>query len=899
MASKAQKKRRSAAHATLTLKDRLSRLSFATACRLLGKNGSALIREGGKFDINIAEAVYLRGDLFRLRVDGAVVTITLKSDARQRLCHNCTRCSSACVHVGAAYALILEEKTALGLAAPPRQRTPIESLDEETLVQQALAERQERADAERMLVRSTNAKRLWTDYLVTNSLTGKTYRVALRGWDPGASYCTCPDFRINTLGTCKHILHVQKKMRRKFPAATRNRTYRPNRIAVHLRYGPTRELRLLIPPRLDATAKKYLAPLADRAVEDARDLVRRIDKLAGLGYDVTIYPDAEVHIGDVLFRQHMADKVAEIRKRCRTHPLRKTLLRAELLPYQLDGIAFAAGVGRAILADDMGLGKTIQGIGVAELLAREAGISRVLIICPASLKAQWRNEIHRFCDRGCQLVVGTAEQRAVQYGADAFFTVCNYEQVLRDIIPIEQTPWDLIILDEGQRIKNWEAKTSRMIKGLRSRFALVLSGTPIENRLDDLFSVAQFVDERRLGPAFRFFNRHRVVDEDNYVLGYKNLDELRHRLRPMLLRRTRASVMKDLPPRTNEIIRIEPTAEQWEMHRGHLQTVRSIVSKPYISEMDLLRLRKALLACRMSADSTYLVDKQDPAYSTKLDALDDLIGSLFAEENRKAVLFSEWTTMLGLIEPLLDKHVIDYVRLDGSVPQRRRQQLVHRFQNDPACRVFITTNAGATGLNLQAADTVINVDLPWNPAVLEQRIGRAHRMGQKRPVQVYILITEHTIEEGMLGTLSAKHELANAALDTDSDIDKVDLLSSTEALKSRLESLLGKVPDAPIDESERTRQTEEAQRLARQQQVASAGGKLLTAAFAFIGDVLPEGAQTEATRKLAGDIRAGLADCVETDEQGQAKLTVTLPDASALDGLADALARLMEGVRSH
>src|SRR5208337_69193 len=161
----------------------------------------------------------------------------------------------------------------------------------------------------------------------------------------------------------------------------------------------------------------------------------------------------------------------------------------------------------------------------------------------------------------------------------------------------------------------------------------------------------------------------------------------------------------------------------------------------------LLRLQKALLMCRMAADSTFLVDKEPPGHSTKLAELDSLLEKLAAEPGRKIILFSEWTTMLDLIEPLVKKRNIGFVRLDGLVPQGKRQALVNRFQRDPQCVLFMATNAGATGLNLQAADTVVNVDLPWNPAVLEQRIARAHRMGQQQPVQVYVLVTEGTIEE--------------------------------------------------------------------------------------------------------------------------------------------------------
>ena len=217
--------------------------------------------------------------------------------------------------------------------------------------------------------------------------------------------------------------------------------------------------------------------------------------------------------------------------------------------------------------------------------------------------------------------------------------------------------------------------------------------------------------------------------------------------------------------------------------------------------MDLLRLQKALLLARMSANSTALVDKQLPGYSTKLERVGELIETLCAEPARKIILFSEWTSMLDLIEPLLKRAKAAFVRLDGSVPQKQRSRLVATFQSDANCRAFLTTNAGSTGLNLQAADTVINLELPWNPALLEQRIARAHRMGQKRPVQVYLMITENTIEENLLATLSAKHELAAAVLDPDSELREVQLASGIEELKRRLEALLGAKPEGSPDVS--------------------------------------------------------------------------------------------------
>ncbi len=878
----------------LTLKDRLSRLSFTQACKLLGEEGRQLIQRGGKFEIDLEEQVYLEGDLFRVKFEDAVVTITLMADARDRLHWNCTTCQWPCEHAGAAFSLLLEEKIALGLAAPPPERIPVESLGEEDLIRRALAERDERSRKEKFKLQSRDPQTAWTDYAITSGASGKTYRVALRGLERGISYCSCPDFRTNTLGTCKHIMYALRRAAAKFSDAALRRPYRRRNLSVHLTSGDRLALRFGVPEKLDKQAEQIIKPLAARDIDDVHDLVGRLTKLERLGQKVTIYPDAEEFIQRRLFQGRIQSLVEEIRRDPARHPLRKALLKTELLPYQLDGIAFALGAGRAVLADDMGLGKTIQGVGVAELLAREAGIRKVLVICPTSLKSQWRSEIERFSGRSCQLVLGTMAERPAQYDNEAFYTVCNYEQVLRDLLAIERVKWDLIILDEGQRIKNWEAKTTNVVKRLKSPFALVLSGTPLENRIDELYSVVQFVDDRRLGPAFRFFNRHRVTDEKGKVLGYKNLDQLRKHLAPILLRRTREQVLTQLPERTTEIVRIEPTDEQLSIHAAHMKIVASIVRKSFISEMDLLRLRQALLMCRMAANSTYLCNKREPSYSSKLERLEELLEQSFAENGRKAVLFSEWTTMLELVEEILRRLKLKYVRLDGSVPQRQRQQLVNDFQTKSDCRLFITTNAGSTGLNLQAANTVINCDLPWNPAVLEQRIARAHRMSQRQPVHALLLVTEQTLEESLLTTLSAKKDLALAALDVDSEVDEVSLVSGAEELRNRLEILLGAKPQAPLDARQKAAAAVGDGAHTHRDRVAAAGGELLGAVFHFLGELV---AQDEAAPQPAPGAVAGLkqrlAECVEEDSQGRQRLSITLPNRDMLDNLAATLARLL------
>ena len=322
-----------------------------------------------------------------------------------------------------------------------------------------------------------------------------------------------------------------------------------------------------------------MAGLLDQPIEDVSRLLTAIQQLERAGEKVTLYPDAEEWIQQRLHDRNIAGMVK--RSACTGQAsAADRIAQGTVLPYQLDGIAFAVGAGRAVLADDMGLGKTIQGIGVAELLARVAGVSRVLVVCPTSLKSQWLSEIGRFCDRDSQLILGSAKERFEQYDNGCFFTICNYEQVMRDLEPIEQVKWDLIILDEGQRIKNWAAKTSRVIKSLRSRFALVLSGTPLENRLDELYSVVQFIDDRRLGPGFASsigigWSMRRA--RSPAIRTWMNCAHLK----PILLRRTRASVLQQLPERTTEIVRIPASEEQADLSWQNVQRARRSLPRSF------------------------------------------------------------------------------------------------------------------------------------------------------------------------------------------------------------------------------------------------------------------------------------------------------------------------------
>ena len=298
---------------------------------------------------------------------------------------------------------------------------------------------------------------------------------------------------------------------------------------------------------------------------------------------------------------------------------------------------------------------------------------------------------------------------------------------------------------------------------------------------------------------------------------------------------------------------------------------------------------------RMVADSTYLVDQKEPEYSTKLERLSELLAGLIDDPTRKIVLFSEWKRMLDRVERRLDEFGCRYVRLDGSVPQKKRPEIISTFQEESDCRAILMTNAGSTGLNLQSANVVINVDLPWNPAVLEQRIARAHRMGQQNPVHIYNFVTTDTIEEGLLDTLASKQDLADASLDMESDVDAVAVSSGIADLKRRLEKLLPTRLPAPVDESQRRRVESEAERLhARRERVSEATGQLVTAALSLAGELIGQSAASEIDSTKVDQLTQRLSESIETDAEGRQQLKITLPDKESLRTFATTLARLLD-----
>jgi SNF2 family DNA or RNA helicase len=648
------------------------------------------------------------------------------------------------------------------------------SYDWRVLREEQIDLRRRRARAEKLAVRRPGRKKLFGTYVVENPATGGRYEVSLRGFDVGDNACSCPDFKANTLGTCKHIEAVLDVVRPDAPPHLRTRKAAVTRPEVHAHYGEQVTLSLTLPPRrsdqLERIAKKYFDAKGVWCGGDAYD--EFVAAVAAAPEHVTIDTAALEFIDRAVDHRRLAAWAAGLAAaldRGETPAALHELLAAPLPDYQVRGAVFAAGRGRAILGDDMGLGKTVQALAAAELLARERGIGRVLVVAPASVKYQWESEAKRFTRRPVQVIEGDRPERLGQYARPTFYRLVNYEQVTRDLDELNAWQPDYVILDEAQRIKNWESKTSRAAKKLRSRYALVLTGTPLENKLEELYSIVQFIDDRRLGPAFQFLHDHRVLDAKGQLVGYRNLDMVRERLAPIFLRRTRAEVLSQLPERTDSTVFVELAPAQQGPYEDQRAALGRLLAKPVLSDLDRKRILACLTNLRMICNSTWLFDKSTHV-SPKLDEFAEIVTELVAEAaEHKLVVFSQWEQMILEAAAVLDRLGVGYATLTGRMPAADRKDPIARFRDDPGCRVFLSTDAGGSGLNLQAADTVVHLEVPWNPAVLEQRTARVHRMGQSRPVRVIRLVTRGSVEERVLDVIAQKRSLFTGLFEGDSD----------------------------------------------------------------------------------------------------------------------------------
>ncbi|MBI5487030.1 MAG: DEAD/DEAH box helicase [Deltaproteobacteria bacterium] len=654
------------------------------------------------------------------------------------------------------------------------------------------------------------------------SPSGERYEVWIRSHTERLNGCSCRDYATSMLGTCKHIEAVLAGLARRYRravaevragrgvpsmvVATREDT---PRIVIRLEDGAGRSLRELAGRWFDA-AGMFRGDLVD-------DLPRFLDEARAFR-KLVVFPDAGEMSREVAERRRAERRRDEVRAWFAERQGRVPGVRAKLYPYQVEGAAFLASAGRALLADDMGLGKTVQAIVAARALFERGEVQRTLIVCPASLKHQWASEITRFAGLDAVVVQGGRAERRQAYERRAPFTIVNYELLLHGLDLVTLLEPDLLIVDEAQRIKNWRTITAARIKSVATRFAFVLTGTPLENRLDDLYSILQLVSPLVLGPLWAF-NEQFMVREPGKIrpTGYKNLGELRRRLRPAMLRRDRGEVLTQLPERIDARFAVPLWPEQVELMAEHEQQAAKIAArgkKRPLRPEELKQLSGHLQMARMACNAASLLDPKARKGSPKLDEFASVVEDVCVDGGRKAVVFSQFEVFQRMAAAVADRLGVGYVRLHGGVPTHKRGALIERFRDDPECKLFFSTDAGGVGLNLQFASTVINLEYPWNPAVLEQRIGRVHRLGQKEPVHVILMVAEKSTETKIEQVLAGKRGLFEAAILPDANVDEVaapkSCLSLAQAMfvdKESVEETL--VPDGMEEPPEEAGEAEE------------------------------------------------------------------------------------------
>ncbi|MGB7327750.1 MAG: DEAD/DEAH box helicase [Rubripirellula sp.] len=517
-------------------------------------------------------------------------------------------------------------------------------------------------------------------------------------------------------------------------------------------------------------AERGVMKVADAAVPIIQELI---------GHDVPIEATARWH-----------DSIRRLEALSDWTPEKPAGLDATLRDYQLEGYQWLArlaswGVG-GVLADDMGLGKTVQTLGV--LLDRGPG-GPALVVAPTSVGDNWVRETERFSPQlTAHLYRDSDRDKLIAAASENDLIVVSYQLLQRDAKRFATRKWHTLVLDEAQFIKNSQTKTSQAVRMIEADWRIGLSGTPLENHLGELWSLFRTLSPGLLGSWDRF--RNRFADPIERHKDDERRMSLSRLVRPFILRRTKNTVLTELPPRTEITLQAELSKAERRLYEdARVAALAELSSTREDGQAGQQRIRTLAWLTRLRQLSCHprLVEKSWTKTSAKLDLFTNLVDEL-RDGDHRALVFSQFVKHLGLVREALDERGITYQYLDGATPAKERQRRVDAFQAGEGDLFLISLKAGGTGLNLTAADYVIHLDPWWNPAVEDQATDRAHRIGQERPVTVYRLVAEGTIEEQILELHADKRELVAGVLDGTDHAARMDTKELIELIREGVTS---------------------------------------------------------------------------------------------------------------
>ena len=431
-----------------------------------------------------------------------------------------------------------------------------------------------------------------------------------------------------------------------------------------------------------------------------------------------------------------------------------------LFPYQKAGAEFLFQKGSGLLGDEMGLGKTIQALAVCE--ASEA--KKVLIFCPSAVKWQWAEEIKKFTGQEAVVVEGTPKERHSCWTRHDYTTyfIVNYEQLLRDFNYMASREWDVIIADEATKISNARTKQSRAIKKLKGKRRIAMTGTPVSNRANEIWNIIDFCWPGALGNYWVFLNRYCLKNKWGGIFAYQNMDELRGKLQRYMIRRLKADVLPQLPAKISTDVPFELSEEEKTLYKKLKKEILFEIEKTDIDKMErpmtIQFTLVKMLRLRQLADSMELLGQQSK--SSKLDVLKELLSEAMTE-GKKAIVFTQFSKMADILE----RELAEYkpLKISGTIKEAYKD-VVDKFNTDQNNRILIMTSAGQFGLNIQRASIIFHYDQEWSLAKMQQREGRAHRIGQKDTVMVYNLLAKGTLDYYVQKVLHKKLELSGQLL---------------------------------------------------------------------------------------------------------------------------------------
>jgi hypothetical protein len=684
------------------IKELLSQLSSEVS------SGNLIYRQGQSLYLNGQCTQLIESEhLHEFSVNDKYGNFLVKINSTEVLQASCTcNAGAICRHRAAAYMQLYE----LMSLSEDKPAQPGLKYTRRGMIKRVMTERIEKArQADYMLHFADN---IYGEHILTNE-RGTSYHLTFRDFKKKIGYCSCPDYNTNKLGTCKHLIYA-------FNRSTVNPDLKPQELPrypfIEVFCDPLQNYRIswFHPEEVRGEVAEVLYRyfgnkrfVADDQVATLIGFFNVVDRYK----EILVRPEVYARVQRLMEEEELArlanEKVLDFSR-----------IKVPLLPFQRQGVEFATFRKGVVLADDMELEKPLQAIATAVMKKDVFGYSRILIICPATLKQQWKNDVLRYCDEPAQIVAGTTAGRETLYGSTGFIIV-SYETVIRDQQLIAKKPPHFIILDEAQRIRNYTSVTSSVIKSLPRKHALVLSATPLNSELIDLYSIVMFVDTELLSPLWEFSYQHCYFDEDNknVVAGYYNLEQLDEKLSKVMLRREKQDVIRQLPGSSQITTPVKMSENQISRYLKYARQVLEILNQKIFTLFDEQKVADLLKLMLQAGNSTFLVDDTSNS-SPKLTELKHILSYKLhiRKSDHRVIIVTRWIKMAKIIARALKLGRFVFAELNAEMTETERNAALSRFAADDQCRILLATTKSLGGKELLVADTLINFELPQKDA---------------------------------------------------------------------------------------------------------------------------------------------------------------------------------------